>query len=273
MDIKQQQKKPVFVDNDIQGLYSKKTIYHRCNACEKQEDKNNRFKVCSKCKLVYYCCRECQVGHWKTHKRYCKKTKVLSPREKVDDFKKQFHPLLMTMTMWCMFRFYGNDYGRSHWRGNDHIVLLELMDTPTPSQPVASSSSSSKSAPLSPLSIQGYTVDKIRNLPDFIQQSIDEEREVMARTMKKRDGWGFLLFTYSPKGTKYEDAPLSVLEPYIFEGMFCNKSVNKKIAALPEAKQNIACNIQAEDYKNQINAMATGQANKSMEAAAKGRIK
>ena len=28
-------------------------------------------KVCSKCKIVYYCNRECQKAHWKTHKLEC----------------------------------------------------------------------------------------------------------------------------------------------------------------------------------------------------------
>tara|TARA_B100001123_G_C14854219_1_gene845327 strand:- start:347 stop:712 length:366 start_codon:yes stop_codon:yes gene_type:complete len=29
------------------------------------------LKVCSKCKIVYYCNRECQKAHWKTHKFEC----------------------------------------------------------------------------------------------------------------------------------------------------------------------------------------------------------
>jgi hypothetical protein len=31
--------------------------------------------VCAGCKAVYYCCRECQLAHWKEHKSYCKELK------------------------------------------------------------------------------------------------------------------------------------------------------------------------------------------------------
>ena len=32
-------------------------------------------KACTGCKVVYYCSRECQVDHWKVHKRLCKQLK------------------------------------------------------------------------------------------------------------------------------------------------------------------------------------------------------
>ena len=30
-------------------------------------------KKCSSCKTAYYCSRDCQMAHWKTHKEFCKK--------------------------------------------------------------------------------------------------------------------------------------------------------------------------------------------------------
>jgi MYND finger len=32
---------------------------------------NEETKTCSKCKKVRYCCKECQIAHWKTHKPNC----------------------------------------------------------------------------------------------------------------------------------------------------------------------------------------------------------
>ncbi len=42
-----------------------------CRYCHKKEEKNNKFKKCGRCKLSYYCSKECQYNHWSTHKQYC----------------------------------------------------------------------------------------------------------------------------------------------------------------------------------------------------------
>ena len=39
-----------------------------CAGCNKVKGKSQ----CSKCLEVSYCGRECQVGHWKAHKKFCK---------------------------------------------------------------------------------------------------------------------------------------------------------------------------------------------------------
>ena len=41
-----------------------------CAVCRKKTT-----KICSRCKMVYYCCREHQLLHWKVHKKFCKKLK------------------------------------------------------------------------------------------------------------------------------------------------------------------------------------------------------
>jgi hypothetical protein len=52
-----------------------------CANCNKGYGKNHPFPlvngkptggVCSRCKMVRYCSKECQRGHWKTHKPQCK---------------------------------------------------------------------------------------------------------------------------------------------------------------------------------------------------------
>lgn len=32
---------------------------------------------CSQCRSYYYCSKECQVSHWKTHKKECKQVEIL----------------------------------------------------------------------------------------------------------------------------------------------------------------------------------------------------
>lgn len=32
----------------------------------------NKFKYCSRCMAIKYCCKQCQTGHWPAHKGQCK---------------------------------------------------------------------------------------------------------------------------------------------------------------------------------------------------------
>ena len=54
----------LYTNNTVEGLLEG----FKCNKCQKQA-----FKRCSKCKSVWYCSRECQVGDWPQHKEKCKK--------------------------------------------------------------------------------------------------------------------------------------------------------------------------------------------------------
>ena len=63
----------LYTNNDIEGL----TQGFKCGKCEKQA-----FKRCSKCKSIWYCSRECQVGDWPNHKKACnQKAKELKEQE------------------------------------------------------------------------------------------------------------------------------------------------------------------------------------------------
>jgi hypothetical protein len=46
-----------------------------CVNCKQVEENESHLKLCSRCKLVYYCCKECQVSHFEQHKVQCKAIK------------------------------------------------------------------------------------------------------------------------------------------------------------------------------------------------------
>ena len=50
-----------------------KTILKCSNiGCEKLESKTGEFKLCTQCRVAYYCSRKCQKQHWKReHKQFC----------------------------------------------------------------------------------------------------------------------------------------------------------------------------------------------------------
>ena len=43
-----------------------------CHCCNKLETPHNEFPLCSRCRTVKYCSKECQKGDWKTHKLHCR---------------------------------------------------------------------------------------------------------------------------------------------------------------------------------------------------------
>ena len=46
--------------------------YSLCSGCEQRVLRTD-LKKCGKCRVTRYCSRECQLGDWKKHKRYCRK--------------------------------------------------------------------------------------------------------------------------------------------------------------------------------------------------------
>ena len=51
--------------------------FHMCASCHTPHAK----QLCSRCKTVRYCCRDCQVSHWKAHKAHCKKMVAANTEE------------------------------------------------------------------------------------------------------------------------------------------------------------------------------------------------
>ena len=49
------------------------TANDACANCGKAEEGGNKLKTCTSCKMVKYCCRDCQRSHWPKHKKACKK--------------------------------------------------------------------------------------------------------------------------------------------------------------------------------------------------------
>jgi hypothetical protein len=48
-------------------------VERKCAACDAGIPAGKKNSRCSGCGLVYYCCKDCQVAHWKQHKSACKK--------------------------------------------------------------------------------------------------------------------------------------------------------------------------------------------------------
>ena len=50
---------------------------------------------CSRCKITYYCSRECQKGNWKQHKSYCKAQICDKKRDEVSNEKVEGESLII----------------------------------------------------------------------------------------------------------------------------------------------------------------------------------
>mmetsp|Transcript_15041 Transcript_15041/g.19511 ORF Transcript_15041/g.19511 Transcript_15041/m.19511 type:complete len:479 (+) Transcript_15041:29-1465(+) len=56
------------------NIKKKATSTKSCACCKVPEDADKPLKCCTKCKLVWYCGKECQSSHWKQpqgHRKYC----------------------------------------------------------------------------------------------------------------------------------------------------------------------------------------------------------
>lgn len=56
-----------------------------CNHCNKPSS-----NICSKCKFVKYCSKQCQINDWKDHEYFCKRIDELRQMEKMRVNKKKF---------------------------------------------------------------------------------------------------------------------------------------------------------------------------------------
>jgi hypothetical protein len=56
----------------IQGKYkNSKFVRKLCAVCCKGTQEDEKVKACSRCGMVYYCGKECQLAHWSQHRREC----------------------------------------------------------------------------------------------------------------------------------------------------------------------------------------------------------
>jgi MYND finger len=46
-------------------------MIHVCVACHKESSPDEKYARCSACRIVRYCCPECQRRHWPSHKQTC----------------------------------------------------------------------------------------------------------------------------------------------------------------------------------------------------------
>ena len=46
--------------------------HRECRGCF-QPMSSEQLKLCSRCQMAAYCCKECQASHWPTHKKECQK--------------------------------------------------------------------------------------------------------------------------------------------------------------------------------------------------------
>jgi hypothetical protein len=88
-----------------------------CDHCDKIETLGgaNKLMKCQRCKVAYYCNRECQVANWKSHKKMCKKVGIANVSQSV-------HKTSET-TMWAFVESnYFNIVKQVHKKMQEHNV-------------------------------------------------------------------------------------------------------------------------------------------------------
>ena len=80
-------------------INERKGVHCVCSQCQ-----SNKFSRCGRCQIVPYCSKQCQIEHWRYHKKMCKKLagKVLEippPGMELDFFK--VNMFKFTVQMFC----------------------------------------------------------------------------------------------------------------------------------------------------------------------------
>ncbi len=71
----------------------------KCDNCQQIK----KIKTCAWCKKAYYCSKECQVQHWKVHKKLCKKKKKEENNKKEGIRRKLPSCIQNGMTGWTVY--------------------------------------------------------------------------------------------------------------------------------------------------------------------------
>jgi tetratricopeptide (TPR) repeat protein len=66
---------PIFPDELSAQRKQAKTLASKYDACGNLSCKRAAYMLCTACRTVFYCSRECQIKEWKDHKTICKKYK------------------------------------------------------------------------------------------------------------------------------------------------------------------------------------------------------
>jgi hypothetical protein len=103
------------------------TIYKICSHCEKGEEEMDGaiLMKCQRCKLAYYCNKECQVADWKRHKETCKA--ISSGNNEIRSNQKTSQTTMVAFVKSNYFRIVKEVYRKSQeCKLNKHMLLLEI---------------------------------------------------------------------------------------------------------------------------------------------------
>lgn len=81
-----------------------------CVNCKQVETIESQLKLCSRCKLVYYCCKECQVSHFENHKVQCKEIKRAKDCVEFEEKPLQYPNNLFETASGEFYYHFGSDY-------------------------------------------------------------------------------------------------------------------------------------------------------------------
>ena len=61
-----------------------------CANCCKKQPPNIKFLVCSECKNIHYCSKECQIKNWRSHKELCRYAKQINEKIEKNQLAKKY---------------------------------------------------------------------------------------------------------------------------------------------------------------------------------------
>ena len=237
---------PTITEETVRRYYHEYSDVYKCCGCEVAETKKKKHLLCSRCKAIRYCSKECQRSHWQEHKGMCKAIpsnayggSIAIPedsRERMELFKEKYKPMIQVATFFELKQ-----------SAKEMIMIFEIEDLPAECK-----------APR--LGIKSFRLESIRSQRDFVQ----EYRAECLTHAPPSDRISFALVL----STHTDGEPIITMMPFAFDDSMADAGGSSFQAQdLPRDIQIGFWHQEASKYVSTINDMARGGKKKLSKAA------
>ncbi|KAF7293079.1 MYND-type domain-containing protein [Mycena indigotica] len=206
------------IDEFLTVVKSSKT--YACSHCGAESSATVTLKLCSGCQLTRYCSKSCQVVHWKTHKRSCRCSPDLTPRDVARDRRAQSFIRHLMRVSWIiilldMYAIVALDLRRNPSNADKHCIRARITTIPAPDNLPATKKPAPPDNPIIMLQFERFEILPISRLTTAMRTGLENTRKRYTESGLVPPGTPFISMFFSTDGDNYVYEPRP-LHPMLF---------------------------------------------------------